>query len=589
MNTDPPRTPPKSPPDEGGMATTPTTASRDASKTPPTVPRLRKKDVEAGCEQASRNNCKIDRDENELVDEVLSGMLYFLGDKKQSMSINQLNFDLEKTMRVTIRSLKAAHADGKWVRGKDAIEIVAGGSTQNGKTMIKKSVVWACGYLGVRVILISTTKRGTTSVVVKLISSNQDNDAVAMPSLISLSCSRRVTNTIKKILKIGGGICCHDAAARIEQIAKAFDDDEMREIPTVLIVDEADAFYRRYFRDTRLEKAMKALNESVKPIFRLSVSATLIPVFLHLKQEKKEIGPDSIIFTECRTNYVGPDSFVPLQHNGKDVFFDPDDSEGPEKTMNLLYEQAFQKKGSLTLVIAYRIMERMHEEAARVQKSFPHVAALIITCKGITLKPPLTPMPGLKFDPITDDELQQLHDKFKQQEWTVSDVIELVDKRFQIETPLAVFGYFMMIRSDSFVSSKRVPDFLICKLGAGMSIEKLVQACGRATYQRQSSNYNIKDQKRVTILTYPQDYDTFQAYPRFMAEIERKLRQPGVKLAEALSPATSYTHRANIKPEVQTRSVGQRLDALQLNVNFRSPPQNEVPRGRKWLNEKENS
>ncbi|MGB1596440.1 MAG: hypothetical protein ACPIOQ_27015, partial [Promethearchaeia archaeon] len=64
-----------------------------------------------------------------------------------------------------------------------------------------------------------------------------------------------------------------------------------------LFIDEADAFYRNAENPIKLEQAVFKLCEAVKPVLRMQVSATLIPVFLHLKSKQRGVDVDSIIFT----------------------------------------------------------------------------------------------------------------------------------------------------------------------------------------------------------------------------------------------------------------------------------------------------
>eukprot|EP00960_Hanusia_phi_P062692 765232-Hanusia_phi.AAC.9 len=569
-NSDPPRTPPKTPADGKAMATPTPTDPGAEPPTPPTVPRKPRvpgiKEMYSLLEVQMLGYWVTFPFARHVYDMVNKALLFF-GKPEGQQGLDELNFDLKKTIWLLLGGLKK-----RWTQqqGEKPLEILAGGSTQNGKTAIKKAISWTNGRSGVTTIIISSTKRGTSSIAKKFFKDEQrDGKRVwPLPYMICLSESRPCTNTIREVLRRGGIVLCHDAPSRIDQISDALNDPEMRKIPLVIILDEADSFLRREDQSTKLEKALKRLFATGRVLIIYNVTATMLPVLLHMKMDGREIGANSFIVTECRSNYVGPDSFFPLQHKGKDVFLDPENEERSERAMNLLYEQAFKKKGSETLVITDRTIERMEQRADGVQKMYPHVAVMIVTNNGISLRPPLKPMfRGLTLEHVTSEELEGL------KTWSAADVINFVDNRFQIETPLVIFGYGLMIRGDSFVSKQRVPDHIICRMGPKISIEKLVQACGRATYQRQATNCNIEDEKRVTILTYPLDYISVRAYPHFMAELQEKLRQPGMTLAKALSPEETYSHKANFMPPGQERSIGQVRDNLRLDVRFLPPPQ----------------
>ncbi|EKX53659.1 hypothetical protein GUITHDRAFT_132749 [Guillardia theta CCMP2712] len=545
---------------------------------------------------------KLDNmDTGDLAAEVLPVFFNCFMENK-TCKAGDFNFDVKRVIVQNLDALKRARdGNGGWKLGTElsCSEILAGGSTQNGKTMVKAVVLWICNYFKVGSVVLSTTKRGTRSLFEKLHPpAEEEKDSstergtrhkLKMPvPPICLAGRRLDQETIKKNVMISATLFANDTAQKITKISELFEsDDEIRKLPMILIVDEADSFYRRKNKTTQLEAAMDSFIAIVRPILRWNVSATLIPVVMHMKQDKKEIDCESIIYTELGSNYLGAESFVPPQRDGRDVFLNPKDKKDAEEAMDLVYKDAFQKRGSLTLVITNPKVHGpsgIFAQAEKVLRKFPHVAALIVSHEGITLKPPTKPMLATNaFTPMTDQKLLDLHRKFKGK--TASYAIEQVDENFGIETPLVIFGYRLMIRGDSFVSKKRVPTHLICALGKQMSIEKVVQACGRATYQRSSSHYNFHEEKKVVVLTYPLDFDTTRAYPRFLAELHAKMKDRGLTLAKALSAREVYSYRANIQPKGQLRSIGQKLDELKLNVRFEDPPRGEEGRGAKWLRE----
>ena len=165
-----------------------------------------------------------------------------------------------------------------------------------------------------------------------------------------------------------------------------------------VFMDEADAFYRNAESPIKLEIAIKEIISSVKPILRMSVSATLIPVFLHLKDKREGVDVDSIIYTKPGDDYNGVQDFQPLlDDNGAPDFLSSGDltrSNGySNDKLDTLYSDAFAAERSLTLNIsnpAMNAVNNVHDHAHKIQREFQHVGCLVFVGKGITYYPPKT-------------------------------------------------------------------------------------------------------------------------------------------------------------------------------------------------------
>jgi len=336
-------------------------------------------------------------------------------------------------------------------------------------------------------------------------------------------------------------------------------------------MDEADAFYRNAEAPIKLEIAIKDFISSVNPIMRMSVSATLIPVFLHLKDKQEGVDVDSIIYTKPGDDYNGVQDFKPLlDDNGARVFLSQGDlarSNGySHAKLDALYKDAFASPNSLTLNIsnpAVTAKDNVHDHTHKIQCKFPHVGCIVFVGRGITYYPPKTA-----------EGSEEDFDKSK----TIGAVIQHADTQDGLEMPLVIIGYSQMIRGDSFRSDERVPTHICVNLGLQMSIEKMVQAMGRATYG--DSKLQDNGFQHVTVLTLASDYDTAQAYPVRLQEMSDKLAD-GMSIQDALSPECSYTYKANVTLG-QSRPTGQKQDKLWLETSFSKPTPGQEREGLLW-------
>ena len=136
------------------------------------------------------------------------------------------------------------------------------------------------------------------------------------------------------------------------------------------------------------------------------------------------------------------------------------------------------------------------------------------------------------------------------------------------QCPIALFGYSMMIRGTSFrpdreSKSPRVPSHIVLKMGNGMSIEKLVQAFGRATFTE------VPPGAKVHVLARKIDLEVTQQYPKLMRKIHELLKEPdgdgGKKytLQEIIAPGGPLSDVEEFKVFVETtRSFGYKRQGI---------------------------
>lgn len=188
---------------------------------------------------------------------------------------------------------------------------------------------------------------------------------------------------------------------------------------------------------------------------------------------------------------------------------------------------------------------------------------------------------GLFVQRIPDLELPpapgQPVEKNNKQALSMSDILNTIDQTFGLDTPVVVLGYTQMIRGNSFRSNGRVPTHIIQSLGAANSIEKMVQACGRGTYQGKEQLFaNGFDQVRV--LMTEADFSTLIAYSKFVDELVEKIKEGGeAPLTNALSAAAVYSRAT--EPLLLSRrfvgakrlNLGRPVDALDVTFSQALP------------------
>ncbi|EKX34738.1 hypothetical protein GUITHDRAFT_146960 [Guillardia theta CCMP2712] len=193
------------------------------------------------------------------------------------------------------RSSPAARVNGRWRSDFDPSpdgdmpEIIAG-VTQNGKTLIKVLAIVVGHLLGVCSIIISTTKkcRGlpqkqdrlrSTSIVTCIQSSNPTSNW----HISELDEHGYGPQPMCNFLRKHGCLFINDTSRQISNASRTI--DKARAL-FQLILDEADSYYRRSSNPIQLELALENIQAKIRPILRWRVCATLMPVFLHLKDKQ---------------------------------------------------------------------------------------------------------------------------------------------------------------------------------------------------------------------------------------------------------------------------------------------------------------
>jgi len=506
--------------------------------------------------------------------------------------VRRCNHDVEHQITCMFRKYKTAYAgNGQWKQFdvNEMPEIIAGGVTQNGKTMIKAVGIWAAWRLGaghadatkIATILLSTGLQGTSSLCSKLTRAFNHFPPNLRPPIV-FAGSAPFSNlehrdNLRNCVAEGGCIVVNDTAARVQHAISAVSEARgwaQGKWPQVQIfMDEADAFYRNAPGSyIKLEHAVQGLLARIRPILRMSVSATLIPVFLHLKEKQHGVDVNSIIYTCPGKDYNGVQDFRALvDENGDNVFLNPGDLTKTNGYFNdkvaALYHTALATQKSLVLNITnpgVSTFNNVHDHAIQIQQAYDHVGCIVFVGKGIYYYPPKRERRDVE--------------EFLKKEWTIGGVIQHVDDTDGLETPLVVIGYSQMFRGDSFRSDCRVPTHICCALGTAMSIEKMVQAMGRATYG--DSKLEENGFTHVTVLTFANDYDTAKAYPVWLQEMNDKIKD-GMTIQEALSPDALYTDQANLTLG-QNRSIGQKRDHLFLETSFEEPKAGQEREGSVW-------
>jgi hypothetical protein len=213
--------------------------------------------------------------------------------------------DIRFQIKCMISKYKSIYENKKWYSEginyieKEMPEMIAGGVTQNGKTMIKAVGIWVAWRLGagnskvqkIATVVLSTTLNGTSSLYRKLEKSfclfpSNSRPRIVFAGSAPITNLEHKENMLRCILD-GGCIVANDTGACIQKVKGVIREARGHESlvegcrPQVQIfMDEADAFYRNAANPIKLELSVKDLLACVKPILRMSVSVSLIMHFL---------------------------------------------------------------------------------------------------------------------------------------------------------------------------------------------------------------------------------------------------------------------------------------------------------------------
>jgi hypothetical protein len=447
-------------------------------------------------------------------------------------------FEIDKVAVMTVETLLSTSL------GPDAAQatrpLLAHGKTQSGKSAYTAVVNAMCIFMGVRVILVTTSKSESIELCSKLVKYAEGGIAEGKIFSLYRKDTEEAGMTELEIFErfidfndegggSGGGALIvpatgHkiEAAVRLIKKYKVHCETHQRASKFALIEDECDSMLRTKDGTLLMEQALTKLR-SLQPSLHVLVTATPAPVLLVYKNE---YGIDLEIFSiGTSDDYVGLDQMEPLRDANNDpvyldrlsyasgnIAFDVtatydnelseslfeddnlDDRFYSDTTQNstipctnddvkLLYDTALSTadKGARGILVLDRTLSRINvdgnvfQKAGKLQDMYhaegtPFVVMTYVG-SGISYR-----FPGQK------------HGHHCSSKRKIGDVIKMIDEsdNFGLDTPVFVFGYTKMDRVISYRSNLRVPTHMVLYLGDGHSIEKMIQALGRATFNGKS-------------------------------------------------------------------------------------------------------
>lgn len=492
----------------------------------------------------------------------------------------QCNFDHRAFVRRLVEILMAPNAavGGAAAAGNAFIahtveELVAGGLTQSGKTAFKAVVLIVCSSFRVATIIVTKGNSERNSLWRKICRYVEGTDV--RKDILLISQGRDTERKLERCIFNGGGIVLNCTGYQMMKAHNLLISVRGRygRVTFNIIADEADSFYRTHDRSLKLEQAYNQLaglnthslhgGQPCLPVFRLQISATLVPVFMMIKENGLTMPGNNLFFTIPTADYNAVENMEALRDGqNRPLFLKPREL----KTKNLymsdstarLYADAAQKPRSLLLDIScprVRAAHNIFEKALEVQAKHPTVCVIAICGKGIDVH-----RPG------ADD--WDTHPKHL----TIGQVIQIVDNdpTVGLEVPIFIFGFSRMQRGDSFRSDRRVPTHTLVALGPSQCIEQLLQALGRATFNGRGV-LAANGFPHVTALVPANDWDSAQSYPRFQQELRQRLTQ-GESLADLLDGTSATFGHASDFISGSNRPVGAKRLKLEPRMGFERAP-----------------
>lgn len=368
----------------------------------------------------------------------------------------------------------------------------------------------------------------------------------------------------------------------------------------VMLLDEADDAIRT--RDPtsgpKLEQALDRLlgghgSGGFKgPQFIVNISATLAPVFFHLFRNSlaRNTTAEDIFYVATSDDYHDISSLKPLADaEGQDVFLDHNELKpsnnyiSPKVLMlfqDLMSKQHGRRRGGLLLDISSPRVNTtdgsIFSKADYMQRLFPGLVAVVVhgaRGSGIQWRAPCEQGGRPSRNGWKDVEANK----------SMPDALEMLDHKFP-QVPIAVFGYSRMIRSETFRSSTRIPTHTLVSLGMGQSLDKLVQAVGRASF-RGAHMLTESGWDHVTILTTAPDFDNMNAYQAWQMEVHKKMEEQNLTLEQCLQPEQIYNFASNFgdcRRDVGNRKAGL-SGVMQQSIQWEPRPATQAPpRGEQW-------
>ncbi len=432
-------------------------------------------------------------------------------------------------------------------------QFVVVGKTQSGKSSVKGIVQSLCGLLKIPLIVITKGVKESIELHEKLVTL-AEGTLMEKRRIMVASCDQDGCDTdIKEHLIYnalegyhGGTLIIADTEAQVRKAINAVR-RYRRNIPDgkfILVVDEADAMSRTEDREQVFEQALDELMD-LNPSMTMKISATIFPVMLDILHSTRTGGRSDQIMSndpkffelEADEEYVGHEDIKPLTIDGKEVYLEDDEIKtdvrygdipyANRKVMNF-YDDAMsdmnREKGILLMDCTCPYVNtsgNVREKAEAVQEHYAkqNKMLMVVTFAGAGpwMKPPYEPWNKRK------------------EKSSIGDIIKYIDREYNLQMPIFIFGYTKMCRGISFRSDKRVPTHMLMSLGTGHNCSTVIQTLGRATFNGLSVlQKNGFD--HVKCLTKEDDYTLSVHHPKYIKGVIERVRK-GDSLAEAVACA----------------------------------------------------
>jgi len=513
----------------------------------------------------------------------------------------------------------------QWLKEGESIpEMLAGGSTQMGKTMFVVIGVCVAKKLEAASVVITHKVAGRNSLASKIqralaLLNKADRLGQLDPRCMAYAEKGKTEANRSMMLENNDCIVISDTAAQIAEargsmyrILSNLQREGDSKGRFILFKDEADCMLRTYDRRLRLEESIDKLTPSAGSYrgaqLIINISATLMPVFLEMARTgARPRGPVFLtsVPPSVSDTYSGVANFFPLKSVNPDLHLDADaapedarpifldprlsrdpDSLGINQQVEHLFEDACRadstKKKALLLDISLtRVYAagNIFDKAEQMQAKYSNLHVVVYCGRGVVVRAAkdfdhnddgidvhsasrrgMVLLPAWKqwIDPPDAGQNGGAWYTTAKDDWgrdgealrstigpgkkirtgarlaRVDEVLNALECALGAagrgDEPIAVFGYTMMARGESFVTDQRVPSHLVLFMTAGASFDLLVQTAGRATFLRRdllADNGWVDEQKQpvVRVLMPEQDYKVIQSYPKLIKHVDEHVRR----------------------------------------------------------------
>lgn len=438
----------------------------------------------------------------------------------------QTNFDVESYVRAVIENIDA------WKKDADAEHILyAGGATQSGKSAFKSVLILIAQRFGLAVVVVTKgvgeSKDLTEKLLRQLTLQLNGHGVCKYMRSVSQFPGQKWASSLEDCINNHGVIVTAHTASQVNKVTNAIRDvQEAAEaagglnVPGFIVAfDESDDFQRREIdapEKIQLEKAHERLRDH-GPALQLNVSATLLSLFGTAQETGNTIYPNQVFQTELGANYHGLLSAKAMVMSGKKVFLEhgelgPANTYINSKVLHLCRAWRDYGHGALGLLVcnprvtAYGNILTMGSEL-HTKHGFGNTCIVAVS--------------GSKMQVLGPNAAAWSESHFgdKKRFAKISDVLNELDRSGSdhfvgLGVPIMVIGYSKMERCVSYRSHTRVPTHMLMSLGKALSIDRLVQAFGRATFLHPPAHF-----KGTVVLANGSDWDAARAYIRFQSKL----------------------------------------------------------------------